>query len=550
MFFAHTFCILVLGETSLIGILADLLMLALLYSPTVCVDIRIWYFMGRFIGKSEDPYFESESRKLFEERWKQTWHRKTVHDAIEDEWEKETEKGKKDPRLRLILGSIFILLLLLYTYMVMWNMLSTLEVPGENAHGGSSLDRWLNSFMPKLPEDSWLGQFMLVAAAAAASSVMSQLLYADKIRALCTFILLLGIVSILEVFMQLFIAIPDSVVDRCVHRIRQVSEEFGSWVLYRVDIPASKCLQTVWNGHLSLFLMSALEQWRLWKYDDYQGTYALRAGVIIFLISIFTFGMLVLRMHSSMTMFTDFAIVILLYDREWLRHRLWTLVHAVVCLRRVKATARKVKETEPPLVRQVPKVTFSTYPGYGCEVPPGPEVHFDEEFDPPREAAFFYPNPKWLVFKLIVVSLFSVGVIGGMGWAYVQGFVFVRDKHFYMAFGLYGTFLLTHYMIQSICAGINERANRKLSKRIEIDRPPSVALQISCYKEDPAYLRECLESIKNTNYSNLQVLLCIDGNSDEDYYMYEVFAELFPKHAFFAGTIIFTIFRPSCLIQR
>ena len=40
-------------------------------------------------------------------------------------------------------------------------------------------------------------------------------------------------------------------------------------------------------------------------------------------------------------------------------------------------------------------------------------------------------------------------------------------------------------------------------------------------------------SIKHTNYKALQVILCIDGNSDDDYYMYEVFADVFPEHAFF-----------------
>ena len=175
-----------------------------------------------------------------------------------------------------------------------------------------------------------------------------------------------------------------------------------------------------------------------------------------------------------MTMFIDVSYVILLYDREWLRALLWRVLHRLVCLDIGKYSKEESEESTGTFLKAIMRVIliFKSIQDT-LRRTAWTEQHFDGEFNVPPQAKFIHGSKykrAWLVMKLILVTIFSIGVVGGMGWAYMKGFVFVRDKHFYMAFGLYGTFLFTHYIVQSICAEINNQRNKRLSAASPISK--------------------------------------------------------------------------------
>ena len=117
--------------------------------PTVCIDIHAWTAVRRLARlDDEDPYYEEVIRAENIERWKQTWHRKSIHDSIEREWAKKRRTGK----IRALdsfwapLYSIPHVIRILRHVEYSWHS----SIPSEYQHGGSSFDRWLNAFMPKL----------------------------------------------------------------------------------------------------------------------------------------------------------------------------------------------------------------------------------------------------------------------------------------------------------------------------------------------------------------------------------------------------------------
>ncbi|XP_042199765.1 hyaluronan synthase 1-like [Callorhinchus milii] len=98
--------------------------------------------------------------------------------------------------------------------------------------------------------------------------------------------------------------------------------------------------------------------------------------------------------------------------------------------------------------------------------------------------------------------------------------------------GLLGVFavpLSVHLLIQSFfalleCSGVREKIG-------QCSFTKSVAVAISAYREDPLFLTQCLNSIRDINYpcDKLKVILVIDGNSKEDQYMMDIFREVFCK---------------------
>ncbi|KAK7138603.1 hypothetical protein R3I93_015901 [Phoxinus phoxinus] len=57
----------------------------------------------------------------------------------------------------------------------------------------------------------------------------------------------------------------------------------------------------------------------------------------------------------------------------------------------------------------------------------------------------------------------------------------------------------------------------------------SIGFTISAYQEDPAYLHECLLSVWALQYPTelLRIIMVVDGNSEDDRYMMEMFREVF-----------------------
>ncbi|XP_032084142.1 hyaluronan synthase 1-like [Thamnophis elegans] len=129
--------------------------------------------------------------------------------------------------------------------------------------------------------------------------------------------------------------------------------------------------------------------------------------------------------------------------------------------------------------------------------------------------------------RRVITIGFALLILSVLAWAYIQGIQLVSDQYHIMAFGLYGAFLTFHLIIQSFFAFLEHKRMRRNS--LSCSYTKSVALTISAYQEDPAYLRECLQSVKATLYppEKLRIIMVVDGNSNEDRYMMDMFREVF-----------------------
>ncbi|XP_077312888.1 hyaluronan synthase 1-like [Lithobates pipiens] len=129
--------------------------------------------------------------------------------------------------------------------------------------------------------------------------------------------------------------------------------------------------------------------------------------------------------------------------------------------------------------------------------------------------------------RRVVTFAFALLVLAIVLWAFIDSIPLARDEYKIMAFGIYGAFLTVHLVIQSFFAFLEHRKMRRGGFPCSYTK--SVALTISAYQEDPVYLRECLESIKNTQYppDKLRIIMVIDGNSPDDQYMMDMFKEVF-----------------------
>ncbi|KAM4567350.1 hyaluronan synthase 1-like [Fundulus diaphanus] len=131
------------------------------------------------------------------------------------------------------------------------------------------------------------------------------------------------------------------------------------------------------------------------------------------------------------------------------------------------------------------------------------------------------------ILRIIITFLFALLVLGVMIWAYVDGFQLVTHLHGIMSFGFYGLLLSLHVLVQSFVAFIEHRLMKSRTKPCTYLK--TIGLTISAYQEDPKYLRECLLSVKNLKYSPelLRIIMVIDGNTDNDRYMMNMFREVF-----------------------
>ncbi|XP_007906128.1 hyaluronan synthase 3 [Callorhinchus milii] len=128
------------------------------------------------------------------------------------------------------------------------------------------------------------------------------------------------------------------------------------------------------------------------------------------------------------------------------------------------------------------------------------------------------------VLRLLGTSLFALAVLGAITLAYVKGYQFGSTENYHLSFGVYGAILALHLCIQSLFAYLEQRRMRARGRLSKCSR--STALCIAAFQEDPEYLSKCLMSVKRLSYPNLKVVMVIDGNSEEDMYMMEIFNQV------------------------
>lgn len=131
------------------------------------------------------------------------------------------------------------------------------------------------------------------------------------------------------------------------------------------------------------------------------------------------------------------------------------------------------------------------------------------------------------IIRTILTFLFALLVLGVMVWAYVCGFQLVTSLYGLISFGFYGLLLALHLLVQSFFAFIEHRRMKACTNPCTFTK--TIGLTISAYQEDPAYLRECLSSVRALKYPPelLRIIMVIDGNTPEDQYMMDMFNEIF-----------------------
>ncbi|NXF02498.1 HYAS2 synthase, partial [Smithornis capensis] len=129
------------------------------------------------------------------------------------------------------------------------------------------------------------------------------------------------------------------------------------------------------------------------------------------------------------------------------------------------------------------------------------------------------------ILRILGTTLFGVSLLLGITAAYIVGYQFIQTDNYYFSFGLYGAILASHLIIQSLFAYLEHRKmKRSLETPIKLNK--TVALCIAAYQEDPDYLRKCLLSVKRLTYPGIKVVMVIDGNSEDDVYMMDIFTEI------------------------
>ncbi|XP_060703003.1 hyaluronan synthase 1-like [Hemiscyllium ocellatum] len=125
--------------------------------------------------------------------------------------------------------------------------------------------------------------------------------------------------------------------------------------------------------------------------------------------------------------------------------------------------------------------------------------------------------------------VFALLLFLGMSWAYLAGFQLLLNGYKLISLGVCGSLIIIHLFLQTVfalfeCSTTKDNVLHRSSAK-------SVAIIIPAYQEDPLYLTQCLNSVKNIEYPSheLRIIMVIDGNSKEDQYMMDMFKEVFCK---------------------
>lgn len=129
--------------------------------------------------------------------------------------------------------------------------------------------------------------------------------------------------------------------------------------------------------------------------------------------------------------------------------------------------------------------------------------------------------------RALATFLFALLVLGVMVWAYVAGFQLATSAYGIIVFGFYGLLLSFHMLTQSCFAFVEHRQMKARADLCTFTK--TIGFTISAFQEDPVYLQECLGSIRALNYPPelLRIIMVVDGNTDDDRYMMEMFREVF-----------------------
>ena len=101
-----------------------------------------------------------------------------------------------------------------------------------------------------------------------------------------------------------------------------------------------------------------------------------------------------------------------------------------------------------------------------------------------------------------------------------------------LALSVYGINSIIFLTIQIVCAIKNSnKIKNKIKSRPSDWNELGVGLVVVGYREEKILLKKCLESIKNSSYTNIKrIIFIIDGNEDDDKYMADIYNQVFPNN--------------------
>ncbi|XP_035667618.1 hyaluronan synthase 2-like [Branchiostoma floridae] len=134
---------------------------------------------------------------------------------------------------------------------------------------------------------------------------------------------------------------------------------------------------------------------------------------------------------------------------------------------------------------------------------------------------------SWRPARIALTGTFLIAVLVGMVAVYSTGYSFIASEDSYFAFGLYGAVMCVHLIIQSVAALIEHYRISTEEDLEESDRV--IGLVIAAYQEDPELMRHCLISAKTLKYPKMKIVMVVDGNRDEDFYMKDIFVDIMGK---------------------
>ena len=117
--------------------------------------------------------------------------------------------------------------------------------------------------------------------------------------------------------------------------------------------------------------------------------------------------------------------------------------------------------------------------------------------------------------------LFAV-ITAGSAFLYLQSFTSTLLVH-HVALSFYGLFILSYFGGQMVFTLMNRR---RVNARDIVHRYAPTCLLIVGYREDPEYWSYCVQSAVGQKYPLGLILICIDGNEEEDREMARVASEI------------------------
>lgn len=129
--------------------------------------------------------------------------------------------------------------------------------------------------------------------------------------------------------------------------------------------------------------------------------------------------------------------------------------------------------------------------------------------------------------KITLILIITLGVLSPSIVGYLINLKANFNSNY--AISIYGVYSLFYIFAQIICSYLNrKKINKDNENRPEEWDELGVGIIVVGYKEEPHLLERCLQSIKDSKYTNIKkIIFIIDSNEDSELYMKNIFDNVF-----------------------